>query len=626
MARLDPSYRRARLWLSIGLLMAGLLLSVVPTGHSAEPVPNRPDLPSAWEAARQVALNGKVDVELGPAIRTLIVARDAQGLHNLEAPALALSRWAREASLANEYRQAEVFAQAAILVAPGVPEGYLSLSSVYWKQHRIPLAIAWMLKAAAVGVSHPWVGLVWMSYGVIVFWLAAATCLVVFLIPGLKASLVSCHHLVQEAGGLRVPGLLAWGALLALLALPFAADWGIGWVVLIWAMVAWAGDRQRLRKAQVVLLVGVLLGPWMVSPMLAISEPNKGLAYLAMKESQGALTPQVGKLPKEGHQGGWQVAFALGNGALRAGQYDQAIGWYARAQDLGGDPIRIAHNVATARFRSGQVNEAYQLFLQISKGDKVPVETLYNLGQTQSRMLDFDGARISFDRARQIDADGYLRVSRVGNEDGKAVLVPMGLTNIDSRTILLSSSSGWNQAAVVLWQALFGGVPPLFAPVLLLLFTVLTVVLARLQAARRVIPCDFCHTGVCQKCMSFVGDLHLCRSCGDHLGHSEVSPLQVAIARDRFRFVSRIPWHLAARLIPGVQEVQRQRYGRATAHLMLFAFMGWWVVLLGTIPEWSVGVPQDGWPVARLAGGALLCAHLLWVYLRTGAIERQKVS
>jgi hypothetical protein len=58
-------------------------------------------------------------------------------------------------------------------------------------------------------------------------------------------------------------------------------------------------------------------------------------------------------------------------------------------------------------------------------------------------------------------------------------------------------------------------------------------------------------------------------------------------------------------------------------HLMVVGFTLWWIALLGTIPEWALGVSMHGWPVVRVTAGMLLVAYLLMAYLMLRILSRR---
>lgn len=579
-------------------------------------------LGAAWDGVRK-AVDGD-----GPAfdaaVQALVAARDAAGLDNLESAGAALADWAARAVARGDANAAEHLSRAAVRVAPGAPEGYLVRAHMYWADGHPAAAAGWTARAAATGLGHYWVGLAWLGYGVIVFWFAAATALVVLLAPGLIQGMRTFHHQLREYAGFRVPSAWVLAGCLALLVLPVAAGWGPGWTVLLWAAAAWAGDPARDRRVQVLLLMAVLVGPWLCAPALAPSRPPSAPVELALLEANDALpaaaVPPPDALPVA--DDGWRVAFALGNAALRDGAYDEAIAWYRHAQSQGGDAKRLAHNVATAQFRAGRFEEAERGFKALAEGGQAGARTWFDLGQAQSRRLDFEAARVSFDRAQKENADLYLRISRTAGERDDFFVVPYPVSNGDARTMLLSGEGGWGELAGPLWGFLFAGLPVWAAPLLLAGAGALAWLLPRLLRNRRVYRCDVCRATVCQDCMQFVYDAHLCRPCGDRLAETRGTPADLAFMRDRRRRLAAPVWPVAARLVPGLHDLARGRYGRACLHLTVLAFVVWWTVLLNTIPAWAMATPVAGWPVVRLGGALLVAAHVAWSWFASGRRAR----
>jgi len=590
-------------------------------------------LGAAWVQVRRTAEGAPSDFEA--AVTALLGVREVEGLDNLETAGVALADWAGQAVVRGDAAAAERLSRAAVRVAPGAPEGYLVRARMYWSEGRPAAAAGWTARAAAAGLSHYWVGLAWLGYAVIVLWLAAATALAVLLAPGVVRGARTFHHLLREYAAFRVASAWVLLGCLAVLALPLAAGWGLGWTVVLWAAVAWVGDPAPARRAQVLLLLTVLLGPWLCAPLMAPAKPPQGPVELALLEGRGALAaadrPAPGDVPVA--QDGWRVAFAFGNAALRGGAYDEAIAWYREAQAAGGDPVRLSHNIATAAFRAGRYEEAERRFKELAEGGTAPGRTWFNLGQAQSRRLDFDSARASFERARQADADLYVRVARTAGEQDDFFVVPFGMSNRDARAILLANGSGWGELAGPLWGFLFAGLAPWAAPLLLVAAGGLAWMLPRVLVGWRVYPCDVCRGSVCRECMQFVYDVHLCRACALRLGETRGTASDIAIMRDRHRRLGTPAGRLARRLVPGLYDMARGRHGRASLHLMALAFVAWGAVLLGTIPSWAVSTPLAGWPVARLAGTLVVLAHVAgnWVIVSRhepvpGRVDRKQAK
>jgi hypothetical protein len=168
---------------------------------------------------------------------------------------------------------------------------------------------------------------------------------------------------------------------------------------------------------------------------------------------------------------------------------------------------------------------------------------------------------------------------------------------------------------------LFAGLPVWVAPLLLAGAGALAWLLPRALRNRRVYRCDVCRATVCQECMQFVYDAHLCRACGDRFSETRGTAADVAFMRDRRRQLAVPVWHVAARLVPGLHDLAMGRYARACLHLTLLAFVVWWTVLLNTIPAWAVATPVSGWPVVRLSGALVVAAHVAWSWFASGRPE-----
>lgn len=581
---------------------------------AAAPAAPPTDIAAAWRRVRAAAEGTGSGGDLEAAVTALAAARDAQGLDNLETAAQALAGWAHGAVADGDFARAESLSRAAVRLAPGTPEGHLVRARMYWAEGRYPAAAAWALRGAAVGLAHPWVGLAWAGYLAIIFWVAAATALVALVVPSLWKALRTFHHQVSEYAAFRVPSVFVAAAALALVALPVAGGWGLGWTIVAWTLLAWAGDPARGRRAHLFLLLVVLLGPWLCAPLLAPSQPAGGVVAMALEEGSGAAPAEGAPAPDlpAAAADDWRVAFALGNAALRNGAYDEAIAWYEAARREGGDGVRLTHNVATANFRAGRYADAERMFRTLADAGHAPARTLFNLGQAESRRLDFDAARATFERAREADADDYLRVSRMTGTGADVLVVPFGVTRADLRALALGHGGGWADFAGPLWRYLFGSLSMAMAPVLMAALAALAWLLPALVTSRRVYSCDVCRGSVCQECMQFIYDAHLCRRCVEKLAGTRGTLADVNMLRAHRRPLARPALRLAERLVPGLMDLRRGRYGRASFQVMLLAFVLWGMALLGTIPAWAVSVPIEGWPVTRLAGALLVLLQVAW--------------
>ncbi|MFQ5508228.1 MAG: tetratricopeptide repeat protein [Leptospirillia bacterium] len=576
---------------------------------------------AAWSRVRETSSLPLDVADFDAAIRTLMATGDEYGVENFETAAIALSKWAVQASQRGDAASARHLARGATQVAPRTPDGYLAHASVLWADGSYIAAIGWWLEGSWVGIGHYWVGFAWLTYAALMFWLAAATTLVVFLIPGLIQSVRSfCHHLL-EFTGFRVPSALLLAGLVAVLLMPLAGGWGVGWAVLLWALFSWVGDPSRNRNVQVFLLMTVLLGPWVCSPFMAVNQDPGGDVEFALDQSRGGFMPGSGiSLARsgDGHSGDWRVPFALGNAALREGRYDDAIGWYKKAEDVGGDTDRTRNNIATALFRSGRFDDAERIFSELAEAPHPDARILFNLGQMLSRRLDFTAARPVLERARKVDSATYLRISSLGTERSDVYVVPFGVSGDDARQMILAGATGWQDYAGALWSTLFGRTPAMLAPVLMMLVAGAFFMVPRLLPSSPTYNCDICHRTVCQRCIRFNLNMLLCGGCGNQVAESRGTRMDVTLLKDRHSHRPFALWWVLARLLPGVPDLIQERFGVAVLHLMLVSFLIWWMVLLGTIPGWAMSVPPAGWPVPRLLGGLALALYVGTMFLVTG--------
>jgi len=553
------------------------------------------------------------------AVDQLILARDAEGIANLESVALILSKRAREVMARGAHDKADLYAGAAIRVAPDSPEGYLVRSSVDWERGRYAPALDWFLKGSVTGMHHYFVGMAWMAYLAVVMWLAAATALLVLLVPGIVRTIKVVEHRGREVTRFGLPSWLLVAGCLALLALPVAAGEGVGWVVLVWTGFTWLGDSSRERKAQMALLLAILLGPFVLSPLIAMTAPRAGIVGAALAESGGAFPaplsvpngPQAGTTPDN-----WLVPFAMGNQALRESRYVDAVHWYDEARRMGGDTVRITNNMGVTYFRAGREQDSAVLFKQAADVPGAPAEALFNLAKVQAQNLDFSAQRETFATAQLRDPEGFARVTRGAEPQGARFVYTLGTTGNEARLLMVTETRGWHRFMAPLWRSLFGPVVPLLAAPALLLVAVLMFMFApRAFVGSEVYDCDVCGVSTCHACMKFGQSMHLCVRCSGKLAETAGRPEDVTALKGQFNRTTNRVGKVAMLLIPGSRELVQGRYTIAGAHLFVVAFGLWWIALLGTIPNWALGVTLPGWPVARLVAAALLLFYLALAFL-----------
>jgi len=609
------------------MLLAALAVPAQAAKAAKKAEPAERKVEAAWTQVRATLVKGADPEAFEKAFRQLMIARDAEGISNLEAAGTVLAQRAMNELDNHAIAAADRFAEAAIQVAPEAPEGYLVRSNVHWKSSQYPSAFEWFFKGAVVGLKHYWVGVTWVAYGVVVLWLAAASTLLFLLIPGIVRTIKMVEHRGRELSRFRMPSWLLLGGCVAALAMPVAAGLKLGWIVLCWAAFTWLGDPSRERKVQVTLLIAILLGPFVVSPLFAVSTPRQGNVGAALAENAGGAFPPPLAMPKKPSDStevrNWLVPFALGNQAVREGRYLDAVSWYELAQRHGGDRVRIGNNIATALFKAGKVREAERMFGEVAVQPLAPVETLFNLAKTQAQRFDFASQRATIARAQGMDPEGFVRVTAQGEKMGDGFVYLLGTSGNETRMLLLTETQGWHRFITPLWHGLFGPVTPLLAPGLLVLSILLFIFVPRLLAGREVYDCDVCGVSTCHDCVKFGHDMHLCGGCAEKLGRTAGNEADIIALKGQFNRTTNRVGKVAMAFIPGARELTQGRYNVAGFHLMVVGFTVWWIALLGTIPEWALGVSMGGWPVVRAAAAALLAVYLFLAYLTLRMLSRR---
>lgn len=616
-----------RIVVAAAMLLLALALPAQAAKKGAKHHASQRPVEAAWTQVRAALDQDAKPEAFDKAFRQLLIARDAEGIANLEAAGMVLAQKAVEALDAGADAAADRYAAAAIEVAPQAPEGYLVRSNVHWYSGQYPTAFEWFAKGAVVGMQHYWVGVTWVAYGVVVFWLASATTLLLLLVPGIVRTIKVMEHRGRELSRFRAPSWLLVGGCVAVLAMPVAAGLKLGWVVLIWSAFTWLGDPSRERKAQAVLLIVVLLVPFVLSPLFAVSTPRGGSVGAALEETAGGAFPPPVAMPQKPGEGtevrNWLVPFALGNQAVREARYADGVAWYELSLKHGGDKVRINNNIAAALFKAGKVREAEHMFSEVAGTPQAPVETMFNLAKAQAQRFDFAAQRATIARAQSADPEGFVRVTAQGEKLGDGFVYLLGTSSNETRMLLLTETNGWHRFVAPLWRGLFAGVTPLLAPGLLVLILVLFTFVPRLLAGREVYDCDVCGVSTCHECMKFDHDMHLCGGCSEKLARTDGREADILALRGQFNRTTNRVGKVAMAFIPGARELTQGRYAVAGFHLMVVGFTLWWIGMLGTIPEWALGVSMQGWPAVRAAAAGLLLVYLLLAFMLLRMLSRR---
>jgi hypothetical protein len=169
----------------------------------------------------------------------------------------------------------------------------------------------------------------------------------------------------------------------------------------------------------------------------------------------------------------------------------------------------------------------------------------------------------------------------------------------------------------------FGGVPPTWAPLLVLLALAATAYAARRQTFRVARPCSLCGKALCKRCQRVITPEMLCTQCHnflqkrDRLGHALREQKTAQILRHVRRF-SRAG-ALLSRALPGAGHIWKGR--PVTGAAVLFVFL---LMLLLTVLPWLVAGPWEGHLTGRAEMTGMLGAGVL-AYWGAAALAALKV-
>jgi tetratricopeptide (TPR) repeat protein len=436
------------------------------------------------------------------------------------------------------------------------------------------------------------------------------------------------HDLREISGrlfGQRPAAPLAVG----LLVLPSLFALGPMWLLLYWAVIAYAysekGERSLLAAA--LFTLGVI--PLLVNVVARENLVRRSALYLAAVDLderrddssvEEQLASIVAALPDQSDA--W---FLIGMYAERAGDYSRALTAYSRAIEADPKEYRALVNRGNVRFIEGDYAEAIGDYEEAARRAPEAAEAYYNLSVARSEIYDFKGQERARARAIQIsrrDVDNWssrpplarvvpaaYRLSIARERSDRWVRRPDPRHAVAPTPILDLLRSPWCLAP---WGAL----------VVALIF--------RAIRTRRgfAIECSRCGRAFCRFCKRYGGPASLCGRCvrlysrKDEVPHDlrEADRLESEKRARRRRRVIRAT-SLAA---PGIHRFFANRPFVAAASLLLFflaatlAFGGPWAFQLRPLAPSREVLP------ARLA--LAFAALLLWLFANVRAWRQARES
>ncbi|MEP6471750.1 MAG: tetratricopeptide repeat protein [Acidobacteriota bacterium] len=360
-----------------------------------------------------------------------------------------------------------------------------------------------------------------------------------------------------------------------LLVLPVLFGLGPVWLLLYWAVIAYAYSEKRERSLVAVTLFALGAVPLLVDVVARENLVRRSPLYLAAvdlaeRREDSSVEEQLASIvaATPDQPDAW---FLIGLYAERAGDYSRALTAYSRAIEAGPNDYRALVNRGNVRFIEGDYAEAIGDYEEAARRAPGAAEAFYNLSVARSEIYDFKGQERARARAIEIsrrDVDGWsshpplarvvpaeYRLSTARERSDAWVRRPDPRHAVAPTPILDLLRSPWCLAP---WGAL----------VVALIFRA-----ARMRRGFAV-ECSRCGRGFCRFCKRYGGPASLCGRCVRLTSRKDEVPQELREA-DRLESETRARRRVgvirAASLVaPGIHRFFAGRPFYAAGLLLLF--------------------------------------------------------
>lgn len=360
-----------------------------------------------------------------------------------------------------------------------------------------------------------------------------------------------------------------------LLVLPVLFGLGPVWLLLYWAVIAYAYSEKRERSLVAVTLFALGAVPLLVDVVARENLVRRSPLYLAAvdlaeRREDSSVEEQLASIvaATPDQPDAW---FLIGLYAERAGDYSRALTAYSRSIEAGPNDYRALVNRGNVRFIEGDYAEAIGDYEEAARRAPGAAEAFYNLSVARSEIYDFKGQERARARAIEIsrrDVDGWsshpplarvvpaeYRLSTARERSDAWVRRPDPRHAVAPTPLLDLLRSPWCLAP---WGAL----------VVALIF--------RAARVRRgfAVECSRCGRGFCRFCKRYGGPASLCGRCVRLTSRKDEVPQELREA-DRLESETRARRRVgvirAASLVaPGIHRFFAGRPFYAAGLLLLF--------------------------------------------------------
>lgn len=437
------------------------------------------------------------------------------------------------------------------------------------------------------------------------------------------------HDLREIAGrpfGQRAAAPLAVGVLV----LPVLFTLGPMWLLLYWAVIAYAYSEKRERYLLAAALFALGALPLLVDVVARENLIRRSPLYLAAvdleeRREDSSVEEQLASIVASSpdQPDAW---FLIGIYAERAGDYSRALTAYTRAIEADPNEYRALVNRGNVRFIEGDYAEAIGDYEEAARRAPEAAEAYYNLSVARAEIYDFKGQERARARAVQIsrrDVDDWSArppLSRV-----VPAAYPLAIARERSNRWVQRSPDPKHPIAAQTPILDLLRSPWCLAPWGAL---ILAVIFRAIRKRRGfAIECTRCGRGFCRFCKRYGGPASLCGRCV-RLSRKDDVPQDMREAdqlesENRARRRRRVI-RATSLIAPGIHRFFEERPFVAAASLLFFflavvlALGGPWVFELRPLAPSRETLP------ARVA--LAFTALLLWLYANVRAWRQTRES
>lgn len=561
-------------------------------------------------AARRRALAAGDAARARTLLTQLVVEKAEAGWPNMFAVGEALIRESRAAHRAAKTSLAVELGEAAVQVAPDLPQTHLALADVLWnKGGAYGQATAQLFSAGWLHLREPPLRRALFGNVTVAAMIALLIAAVLFsfavLYRHVRMLSHDLHHVLVSVGG-------RWLAHVVAVALVFSPlIFGLG---PLWALLAWAGllafyfdARERIGAVLALAYASAL--PLLLSWMLLYVEAPASRSQRLYDAARDMMATEAAAALESGDSSA-EARYVLGMRARWSGDLAQASQLLAAAAERGARDPELFVVLGNVRFWLADAAGAVEAYRRAIASDPDDAIAYFNLSRVYYALTEHQKAGEAFRHASAIDYEAIEAYSEQAKKEGPGFVVsPAAARRLLAQSV--EPTSLHEQAGMQLWQWVGGATRPLFFTFYGIATTMLVILLGwlrRLLVPSR--PCQRCGQAACRRCNPELPDQHQCGQCYHAFVADDDVDAQVKIQKEievrRYQARTRRVRQVSAVLLVGMPQVIRGDTVWGLIWTTVTCTLG--ILLCGAL----------GWlpvPVLGLAGGEALARVVVGVAL-----------